>query len=159
MYPGIFSARIDRIGFMLGYVYSIVPLIIVVAFYIIAILLFKDFAVFNDYMRPLLNVALYVIGFGWVVFYPLVTVSLYIRRLHDLGYSGWLTLLSLVPLASMVLFLYLLFAPGKNDGNKYGAPLSPRKFDTVLFGPHPSEVKPVQAATTPRPGTFGSGTM
>ncbi len=47
------------------------------------------------------------------------------RRLHDLGFSGWWWLLMLVPLVNVVFLLYLLFAPGKGDTNRYGPPPPP----------------------------------
>lgn len=56
----------------------------------------------------------------WLVSIPLsfilvgfyTTIVGYIRRWHDRGRSGWMTLLSLIPIVGFVLFLYLLFAPG-----------------------------------------------
>lgn len=36
------------------------------------------------------------------------------RRLHDLGHSGWWSLLSLIPVLNIGLGLYLLFAPGQS---------------------------------------------
>ena len=45
-----------------------------------------------------------------------------IRRLHDLGHNGWMSLLSLVPFIGFALSLYLLFAPGDRGLNLYGHP-------------------------------------
>ena len=45
-----------------------------------------------------------------------------IRRLHDLGHNGWVSLLSLVPIIGAALGLYLLFAPGDRGLNLYGHP-------------------------------------
>ena len=39
----------------------------------------------------------------------------YIRRWHDLGKSGWWTLLMLIPFVGFLVFLYLLFAPGEQS--------------------------------------------
>lgn len=39
--------------------------------------------------------------------------SITIRRLHDLGHSGWLSLLLLIPLVNLILIIYLLFANRK----------------------------------------------
>ncbi len=44
-----------------------------------------------------------------------------VRRLHDLNKNGWLSLLVLVPLANLVLALYLVFAAGSPGANSYGA--------------------------------------
>lgn len=43
------------------------------------------------------------------------------RRLNDLGHSGWVGLLILVPVLNVVFSLYLLFAPGNKDANQYGS--------------------------------------
>ena len=57
-----------------------------------------------------------------VVMVPILILSLVgtftgvvasIRRCHDLGQSGWLTLLTFVPCVNFGFLLYLLFAPGK----------------------------------------------
>jgi uncharacterized membrane protein YhaH (DUF805 family)/type II secretory pathway pseudopilin PulG len=40
-----------------------------------------------------------------------------IRRWHDLGHSGWMVLLNLVPCVGAFVILYLLFAPGLPEGN------------------------------------------
>ncbi len=45
-----------------------------------------------------------------------------VRRLHDLGHTGWVVLLSLVPLINLALGLYLLFTAGNEFGNKFGPP-------------------------------------
>ncbi len=43
-----------------------------------------------------------------------------VRRLHDLGYSGWLLLILFIPVINIIFGLYMLFAPGKEAGEKYG---------------------------------------
>ena len=40
----------------------------------------------------------------------------FIRRWHDLGKSGWFTLLMLIPLVNFLVLLYLLFASGVKQG-------------------------------------------
>ncbi len=51
-----------------------------------------------------------------------VTVTNTIRRLHDIGRSGWTVLLLAVPLIGTALSLYLLIAPGDPVHNRYGLP-------------------------------------
>lgn len=48
-----------------------------------------------------------------------------VRRLHDLNWSGWLTLLMLVPIASTILALILMFGSGTAGHNDYGPPPKP----------------------------------
>ncbi len=60
----------------------------------------------------------------------LTTWHLMVRRLHDLGLSGWWIVLFFflpaIPLVgdilSLVFFAALLFVPGESDANRYGAP-------------------------------------
>lgn len=42
------------------------------------------------------------------------------KRAHDLGLSGYCCVIFLVPLFNILLYLYLLLAPGQKGGNVYG---------------------------------------
>lgn len=42
-----------------------------------------------------------------------------VRRLHDIGHSGWYLLLDLIPAAAFVLSLYLLIKEGEEGKNEY----------------------------------------
>ncbi len=42
------------------------------------------------------------------------------RRLNDLGKSGWLGLLILVPLVNLFMWIYIQFFPGEKGPNQYG---------------------------------------
>ena len=57
-----------------------------------------------------------------------VSVMLMIRRWHDLGKSGWFSLLLLVPLVNFVVGLYLWVKKGDDGPNQYGEdPLAYRR--------------------------------
>jgi uncharacterized membrane protein YhaH (DUF805 family) len=43
------------------------------------------------------------------------------RRLHDIGKSGWLQLLGLIPIIGWILLIYWCAQPGEPGDNKYGA--------------------------------------
>lgn len=66
-------------------------------------------------------------GFGlfWLIAIPLSLFQVYlviiagIKRLHDLNRSGLYLLLAFIPLVNVVIILYLLFAPGKVEGNRW----------------------------------------
>ena len=49
----------------------------------------------------------------------IVTYSIYAKRCHDLNLSGWYSLLMVIPIFNFFFSLYLLFAPGKIEGNQY----------------------------------------
>ena len=46
------------------------------------------------------------------------------KRAHDLGYSGWINLLLLVPLVNGIWALLLLLSAGNDGSNQYGHPPS-----------------------------------
>ena len=60
-----------------------------------------------------------IILFVWslAVLVPLLAVT--VRRLHDQDKSGWLVLLQLVPIANIVLLVFM-FLPGTPGPNKFG---------------------------------------
>ncbi|MDO7896534.1 DUF805 domain-containing protein [Pseudomonas citrulli] len=64
---------------------------------------------------------------GGVVFlgFAFVSIQFSVQRLHDLGWSGWLWLLNLVPFVGSVFPLVLICAPGNDGPNRYGPPPPP----------------------------------
>jgi uncharacterized membrane protein YhaH (DUF805 family) len=44
------------------------------------------------------------------------------RRLHDIGKSGWLQLLGLIPIIGWILLIYWAAQPGETGSNQYGPP-------------------------------------
>lgn len=62
-----------------------------------------------------------VIGIGMAV----VSVQIGVQRLHDIGWSGWLWLINLVPVVGGVFALLMLVIPGTTGANRYGPPAPP----------------------------------
>ncbi|BEV72952.1 MULTISPECIES: DUF805 domain-containing protein [unclassified Paludibacterium] len=50
----------------------------------------------------------------------LASLSLHVRRWHDLDRSGWHVVLNLIPYVGGLVFLYILLAPGSDGDNHYG---------------------------------------
>lgn len=48
------------------------------------------------------------------------TILLLIRRLHDLGRTGWLWLLILIPLVNFALLVYVFCFKGTTGPNRFG---------------------------------------
>ncbi len=65
-----------------------------------------------------------------VVFVALVVLGLSgsIRRLHDMGSSGWVILIGFIPLIGFIFSLVLLFSVGTEGANKYGEQGDSRGF-------------------------------
>ena len=57
--------------------------------------------------------------YSLAVFLPGVAVG--VRRLHDIGRSGWWLLVSLVPLVGFIVLIVWLARPGDAGPNRFGA--------------------------------------
>jgi len=56
------------------------------------------------------------VGIGMII----VSVQIGAQRLHDVGWSGWLLLLNLVPVVNSVFWILMLVIPGTPAANRYG---------------------------------------
>jgi len=54
--------------------------------------------------------------------FAFVSIQFNVQRLHDLGWSGWLWLVNLVPFVGSIFPFVLIFAPGNEGANRYGPP-------------------------------------
>ena len=68
------------------------------------------------------------LGFVLVVWFAIMSS---IRRLHDLGMTGWWLFLTWIPIiGSLILTVLLGFVRGDKEPNKYGNPLNSVKKHT-----------------------------
>ncbi|MFI5754885.1 DUF805 domain-containing protein [Streptomyces sp. NPDC051569] len=96
-----FSGRARRKEFWMFVLFHIIATLIVVA---------VDFAVgLNSIL-----VGVYVLG----VFVP--SLALIVRRLHDIGKSGWFYFIILIPLVGQILLLVWFLTAGNPEANAYG---------------------------------------
>ena len=58
------------------------------------------------------------IGYGLAVLIPSIAVA--IRRLHDVGKSGWMYLVAFIPIVGFIWLLILLIKEGDQGNNAYG---------------------------------------
>ena len=54
-------------------------------------------------------------------------IAVQARRLHDIGKSGWLQLISLIPLIGAIILIVWSATEGTKKKNKYGAPIKLKK--------------------------------
>jgi len=52
-----------------------------------------------------------------LVLWPILAMQ--IKRLHDINLTGWLCLITVVPLVGFVFSIVIGLIPGKNEDNKY----------------------------------------
>ncbi len=132
---GMFKRRMGRLAFLLSIVYILAP------FLIVALLQFVvHFALASsnsgntnpNSLSAIINIISLLIGIVGVVLLIPVFISSYVRRLHDVNQSGLLVLLIFVPLANLILFLFLLFVPGTAGANEYGNPVDSYNYWVVM---------------------------
>lgn len=78
---------------------------------------------------------IYIFGGLFVIVYiAMIYLSFVfsIRRLHDRNQTGWLSLLSLVPLVNLLFFIYLSCAKGDATENNYGSPRMTQGWEKVF---------------------------
>ena len=151
----MFAGRIGRLNFLLLSIASYA--VTVVAYLIAAAIGLGSTGEAGAGVAALLMIAGGLAGF-------VITLSAWIRRLHDMEQSGWLALLSFIPLVNVLLFFVLLFAPGTPGPNKHGArPGTPMAQEPAApYGPPPQQAyappprqayaPPPQSHTPPPPG-------
>ena len=62
--------------------------------------------------------------FSLAIIVPSIAVS--VRRLHDVGQSGWLLLVGLIPLVGLIILIYFYVQESQAGTNEYGiTPISP----------------------------------
>ena len=62
-----------------------------------------------------------------------VSVMIGVQRLHDIGWSGWLWLLNLIPLVGGIFALLMLVIPGTSHANRYGPPPPPNSRGVIAM--------------------------
>ena len=71
------------------------------------------------------------IGYGLAVFVPSLAVT--IRRLHDIGKSGWYYLLVIIPIIGPIWLIILFVTEGEQGDNKYGPNPKNDNFENRVF--------------------------
>ena len=64
---------------------------------------------------------------GVTILLTYAQVAVAVRRMHDLGKTGWLLLVWIVPMAGVVLLIWLFRRPGTEGRNRYGPQPDPRR--------------------------------
>ena len=91
-------------------------------------IIFSSVAIFMDNILGTIIIEEKIGGFGFfgylyvlytlIIFIPRLAVT--VRRLHDVGKSGWMYLISLIPFIGAIWLLVLLVTDGNSGKNEYG---------------------------------------
>ncbi|WP_028746890.1 DUF805 domain-containing protein [Rhizobium mesoamericanum] len=63
-----------------------------------------------------------ILGALYGLFVLLPGLGVAVRRLHDIGRSGWWILVGIIPLVGWIVLLVWYLSPGTPGSNEYGAP-------------------------------------
>jgi uncharacterized membrane protein YhaH (DUF805 family) len=130
----MFKGRIGRLAYFLGWVYLLLPLVILLVI-LLAVGGFSKGAHSGPNFSSAVSIIVLILDLLWLVFYLVAGFGLIIRRWHDLNQSGWLALLQFIPIVSIICSLIQLFAPGTKGSNNYGDSANPSlNFKTVIMG-------------------------
>ncbi|UVL99175.1 DUF805 domain-containing protein [Pseudomonas atacamensis] len=117
--PFSVEGRIGRLRFLAWtMVLSLVTLPIVGVFALIALGLVSGDSTTGLILGGILAVFLFI---GFMI----VSILFSVQRLHDIGWSGWLWLLNLVPFVGSFFPLVMMVVPGNTGANRYGPPPPP----------------------------------
>jgi uncharacterized membrane protein YhaH (DUF805 family) len=62
-----------------------------------------------------------------------VGVMIVVQRLHDIGWSGWLVLVTVVPIVGGVFSLLMFIIPGSAEANRFGPPPPPNSLAVKIL--------------------------
>ena len=79
------------------------------------------------FMNTALSSVFGLISMAYNVAILLPSIGLGVRRFHDVGKSGWMLLISLIPFG-IIYVIYLLAQKGDEGDNQYGSPVS---YETI----------------------------
>jgi len=72
------------------------------------------------YILSLSSHDLIILYFLWLLVATLPTIAIIVRRLHDIGKSGWWILIEFIPIVGVIVLIVFLATPGNAKSNKYG---------------------------------------
>lgn len=114
-----FKGRLNRKTFLIQ---SLIVGLVQLANVLIISYVQKTLLATTDTGTALMSLPISLLSLGVSISVMVFMISITIRRWHDLGQSGWWTLLNLIPLVNFGLWIYMICKKGDSGNNKYGAP-------------------------------------
>lgn len=126
-FANLFEGRLGRWQYFMTSFLS--GLYIMAIFIVLGFVLSFGLVVTSHSAGPMMSFAFILV---YVLAIPL-SVSLMVRRAHDLNWSGWYALFFLIPVVNAVFAFLFLFKKGTEGPNKYGPPQADRNFVNTLL--------------------------
>jgi nitrate/nitrite transporter NarK len=80
----------------------------------------------NAVVLPNSNFYILSVRVAWLAFVSWIFLALQVKRWHDLGKTGWLAVINLIPVAGTLISIFVLgFSAGTAGQNKFGAEAKP----------------------------------
>ena len=111
MFNNLFHGRISRGNFAVAATF-LLPVFLAVVF--LLQMFFEKGLISQSFLAIVSNL------FFWSLF--VFSISLSVRRLHDIEKSGWYILLHAIPLVNIIFAFWLLFKTSDVQTNQYGEP-------------------------------------
>lgn len=124
-----FSGRIGRLRY-LAYGIGISFLLMIIMMFLMPLLGLSAMAAGEAGMSMLGIIVLGAFYIATIVF----SVMFGKRRLNDLNRSGWWILLFIVPIVNLLLAIYLIFFPGTDGSNNFGAAPEANSVGVLILG-------------------------
>jgi uncharacterized membrane protein YhaH (DUF805 family) len=74
-----------------------------------------------------------LLGSVAIVAMMVLGIQIGVKRLHDIGWSGWLLLVNLVPVVGSVFAIIMLVVPGSAGANRFGPPPPPNSLGVKVL--------------------------
>jgi uncharacterized membrane protein YhaH (DUF805 family) len=117
----VFSGRARRKEYwmfaLFNFIFSLVASLLQLAIFGMALWEFNPLSIVYGVIGGFIIPVVYVV-YAIAVFVPTLAVS--VRRLHDIGKSGWYLLINLIPIAGPIWFLVLVCSDSQPGNNEYG---------------------------------------
>jgi uncharacterized membrane protein YhaH (DUF805 family) len=121
---GLFKGRLGRLAFFVAGLY------ITGAVAVLAIAIILLAAALNN---PIVSFFALLLGGLLVIAAIALSISIHVRRWHDLDQPGLLVLLGFIPIVGLIVTIILLFISGTQGANRYGPPASPALSPKSVF--------------------------
>jgi uncharacterized membrane protein YhaH (DUF805 family) len=117
--PFSFDGRIGRLRYLAWtMVLTLILMAVCGVFAVVALALIDSDSTAGLILGSLLALIVFV-GFAFV------SIQINVQRLHDIGWSGWLWLINLVPFVGSIFPFVTMAMPGDTGPNRYGPPPPP----------------------------------